>query len=117
MARQQQSETKHKKQIFLQVKTFLEQAKSLKLEKENWSVYDINITGPVTFLELSQILNQCTNTTSFYFKPITFHVKSAEKPEKDINKKIPPSKQTDSSETKTGDILLTLRGAFIVREE
>ncbi len=117
LARKQQTETRQKQQVLLKVKAFLDQAKSMGLEQKSWSVYDINIDGPVTFFELAQILNQCTNTSSFYFKPILFHVKSAAESEKNIKNKTPPTRQADSPEFKTGDILLTLKGAFIVKEE
>jgi hypothetical protein len=116
IARQQQSETQHRHQLLLQAKAFQDLASALKMEQKNWSVYDIQIEEPVSRAELTQILNQCQNSASYYFKPIAFHAKTADSPENQKAQAAAPHKG-DTLPDSPGDIFLTLRGAFLVREE
>ena len=69
--KQQKRETERKKRIISRVNDFINRARSLGLEKNRWSVYDINIDEPVTFFEMEQILEQCENSSVYYFKPIS----------------------------------------------
>jgi hypothetical protein len=116
MARQQQSETLHRQQVLLQVKAFLDLADALKMDKMNWSVYDIQLEEPVTRSELKQILEQCQNTPSYYFRPTSFHAKTADSPDVLLSQ-MTKSDMDDGSAAAPGDILLSLKGAFLVREE
>ena len=83
------------------------------LEENRWAVYDINIEEPVTFSEMEQILNQCANSSAYYFKPIIFHAKTMKKLDKEKMKK---AISVNSEDAKQGDMLLTLKGVFYVRD-
>lgn len=118
--KQQQREAERKKRIISRVNDFMNRAGSFGLEKNRWSVYDINIDEPVTFFEIEQILNQCQNSSAYYFKPISLYAKTPQKSDKNREsdkKKTKKTTSADSRETREGDIMLTLRGAFVVRED
>jgi len=99
----------------VRVNNFINHARSLGLEKHRWAWYDVNIEEPVSFPEAEKILMQTTNTSSYYFKPVTLHVTKKIESDKKAETKKPPSTSADSPETKKGDILLKLRGAFLVK--
>jgi hypothetical protein len=101
--KQQKTDVDRKRRILSRVGNFINKGVSLGLEKNKWAVYDVNIEEPFTFPELEHLLGQCTNSSSYYFKPAKFHVK------------LPPSHPPDSPSNKGGDMLLTLKGTFLVR--
>lgn len=94
---------------------FVNRASSLKLERDKWAYYDVNIDEAVSFPEAEEILGQTANSSSYYFKPVMLHVKT----KMESNDKAGRDKQTatsaDSPETKKGDVFLTLKGTFVVK--
>ncbi len=106
-----------KERILERINNFVDKARSLGLERERWAFYDVNIQEPITFPEVEKILAQTANSSSYYFKPLTLHVKTKIKSDNGAKQKKPPSTSADSPETKEGDILLTLRGAFVVKQK
>jgi len=112
LLKQQKNETEVKKHSIFQANNFIDRARSLGLEENRWAVYDINIEEPVTFSEMEQILNQCANSSAYYFKPIIFYAKTVRELDKGKMKK---AISADSQDTKQGDMLLTLKGVFYVR--
>jgi len=81
------------------------------LEEKKWAVYNVDIQDTVTFAEMKTILKQCSNGDSHYFKPISFHIKS-----------LKATGDTDKTsgrifENKSGDIQMTLKGAFVVKNQ
>jgi len=117
LLRQQQREMERKERIMVKVNNFINRARSLGLEKNKWACYDVNIEEPITFPEVAKILNQTVNSSSYYFKPVTLHVKTKMESDKKATQNKPPSTSADSPETKKGDILLTLRGSFVVKQK
>ncbi len=113
---QQQSDRKQKMHNILRVNRFVNNAKLLGLEKRRWAVYNVDIQDAVTFTEMKKVLMQCSNATFRYFRPVSFHIKSLKATHNNagIGNKYETSGMT--FENKTGDILMTLKGAFIVRE-
>ncbi|MGD2029786.1 MAG: hypothetical protein PVG86_07580 [Desulfobacterales bacterium] len=114
---QQQSEQKQKMHHMLRVNRFVNNAKLLGLEKRKWAVYHVDIQDTVTFTEMKRNLMQCTNSASRYFRPVSFHIKSLKATH--MNKGIGNKNESSEvlSKNNTGDILMTLKGAFVVREE
>jgi len=112
----QQRELERKERIMVRVNRFINRARSLGLEKDRWAYYDVNIQEPVSFQEAEKILTQTANSSSYYFKPVTLHVKTKIESDKKSKQNKPPSTSADSPETKEGDILLTLRGGFLVKQ-
>lgn len=102
-------EQQQKWQNILKVNRFLKNAKLLGLVRKKWSIYHVDIQDSVTFTDMKNLLAQCTNGDSHYFKPISFHIKSA----KATGHKEKVSDIT--SQNQKGDILMTLKGAFWVK--
>ena len=94
---------------------FMRKAATLGLEQENWASYDVNIQAPVTFAQMARILNQCVNTPDYYFKPVSLQVKTNVKPDQTGLKGASLPVTDDSFDPDKGDVLLTLKGAFVVR--
>ena len=113
---QQQSDRKQKMHNILRVSRFVNNAKLLGLEKRRWAVYNVDIQDAVTFTEMKKNLMQCSNSASRYFRPVSFHIKSL----KANHNNTGIGNKNETSEmlfkNKTGDILMTLKGAFVVRE-
>jgi hypothetical protein len=84
------------------------------VERDRWAYYDVNIEEPVAFADAEQILGQTANSSSYYFKPIMLHVKANIGPDAKAPPKRASAVSGDSPDTKTGDVLLTLKGAFVV---
>lgn len=108
---QLQSERKQKLHSILKINNFVNNAKLLGLEQNKWAVYNVDIQDTVTFGEMKTILKQCSNADSHYFKPVSFHIKS-----------LKATGNTDKTserifENKPGDILMTLKGAFVVKNQ
>jgi hypothetical protein len=112
----QQNKRKQKMHTVLRINRFVNNIKSLGLEKEKWAVYHVEIQDAVTFTEIKKILMQCSNAAFRYFKPVSFHMKylkaTENKGEMGNTRKISEM----ALKNKTGDILMTLKGAFVVRE-
>ena len=113
MLTQQKNEAVRTEHNIFRANNFIDKAKSLGLERNRWAVYDINIEKPVTFSEIEQILNQCANSSAYYFKPIIFYAKAVRELDKNKMKK---AISIDSQEAKQGDMLMTLKGVFYVRQ-
>ena len=108
---QLQSERKQQLHSILRINNFVNNAKLLGLEENKWAVYNVDIQDTVTFAEMKTILKQCSNVESHYFKPVSFHIKS-----------LKATGDTDKTserifENKAGDILMTLKGAFVVKNQ
>lgn len=91
------------------VNHFVKQAQLLGLVRKKWSVYHVDVEDSVTFTQMKKLLVQCTNDDAHYFKPISFHIKSIKAIE---NKK---KQSVMTSQNHKGDILMTLKGAFVVK--
>ena len=107
----QQIDREQKWQNILQVNRFVKNAQMLGLVRKKWSVYHVDIQDSVMFSDMKSLLIQCTNGDSHYFKPISFHIKST----KAMGDKEKVS--GISSQNQKGDILMTLKGAFMVKNK
>jgi len=115
---QQQSDRARKERAIAKVNRFVNQAASLGLEKNRWAVYEVGIEESVNVPEIEQILKQCSNAASHYFKPISFHLKFLQDTTGQKGGAGEPIQvAAKASGIKRGDILLTLRGAFVVRQD
>lgn len=111
----QQKELKRKKSILTHVANFVKRATSYGLEKDRWTYYDVEIEEPMTFHKAEQILSQTLNTSSYFYKPMALHmntdVTSYKKPEQ-----VQPSGQSADSKPIDGqDVVVKLKGAFLVQ--
>ncbi len=109
LLRLQKKEVERKNRIILKVGRFIDKAGTMGLEPKNWAIYDVNIQDTVSFPEMKKILEQCTNSRTAYYKPISLHIKAAASDG--------VKKTGRSSEDRTGDLLITLNGKFVARRE
>jgi hypothetical protein len=65
---------------------------------------------------MARILNQCVNTPDHYFRPVSLQVKTRLKPDQTSLKGNSASAGDDVFDPDKGDVLLTLKGAFVVRQ-
>lgn len=109
---EQQTNINNKKIAITKFKRFIDTALKLELTSTGWTTLTTDINEPVTYLELEEILNQCANNNSFYFKPEIIEIK------KQLSENA-----TGKSKAKKGviaegkDVNLTLKGTFIVKNK
>lgn len=115
ISKNQLQETTRKQRVFSRVQTFLNHAKALGLHEKKWAIYNVNIEEPVTFDAFELILEQCNQTPLFYFNPISLQMTTAIDSEQ--KKKSNESNQSGLPGAKDGDILINLKGSFIVRDK
>ncbi|MEW6264223.1 MAG: hypothetical protein AB1641_14230 [Thermodesulfobacteriota bacterium] len=122
-----EEEMTRRKQASARARRFVAKAKTVGLSQDKWAVYGVNIQESVTFAELELILKQTVNARAYYFKPITLQIKSkaaaklddrnesTAKPASAGPPSPPASASASADKPDQGDLLLTLKGAFLVR--
>jgi hypothetical protein len=115
--KERQEELSRKKREVERVNRFVNRARSLGVERDNWAYYDVDIQEPVSFAEAEEILRQTTNCSLYYFNPSKLHVKTKVEPNAQGGPGKPAGTSSDSPEAKKGDILLILKGSFAVRHK
>ena len=113
--RQRQREIEREKDVMLRVSNFITEAVSMGLERDRWACYDVNIEESLSFSETEKILNQVANSSSYYFKPSSLHIKSIADKDKKAKQQKRSSTTADSQDAQKGDLVLTLSGGFLVR--
>jgi len=116
MLRVQQNEVNRTLVAVNKTRTFVNHAKSLELERKLWNTYKVDIHEPTTLQEAEQILDQTANTKAYLFTPQRLHMSllgmTGEKPPS-----AQPSRPSTAPEpTEANDILLQLKGAFLVKK-
>ena len=111
---QQQKEMTRKQRILKRASRFLAAARDLGLEQQDWTVYEVNIEKPVSFPVMAQVLNQCANSSAYYFKPSRLNV-NVTYGTTDETSPAPAAAASGQTDNVRGDGLLTLRGAFIAK--
>lgn len=115
LLKKRQSEQVRKKRALERVNSFVSHVNSLGLVRDQWTNYNVNIEEPVSFPAVEQILMQTANSSSYYFKPVMVHVKTKFEPDTGTRPDKQAATSADSPEVKKGDVLLTLKGAFVVK--
>ena len=113
----QRAELENKKRILSRVSSYMAQARALGLAEDQWTVFEVNVEAPVTFATMALILNQCTNSPSYYFKPISLRIKTALAQDEEVAGTGQPSEASQWNEGDKGDGLLMIKGAFIARNK
>jgi len=113
----QKVQLERKRRILLRVKNFIDKADALGLEENRWATYKVNIAQGTAFFEMEQIVNQCVNTPSYYFRPVSLYIKTNGESDNNETQEKPVLKSTELSEDQVGDVILTLNGAFVVRHK
>jgi len=111
----QQAELQAKNRILARTRSFVERAKSLGLERNRWDTYEVEIKEPVTFPEAREILSQTGSGGSYYFIPRYLHMTKDLSQMKEGAGSAKTAKPDDASGPKKGDVLMDLKGSFLVR--
>jgi hypothetical protein len=111
------NEQAEKRRIFGRVGVFMDRARQMGMVSSQWRHYDVNIETSLSFEETADILAETVTTDAYYFKPRLLHVKRASGAgeENDTGRQESMSGQGQGLEGK--DLQLTLRGAFVVRNQ
>lgn len=108
-----------KKRMIARAQRFIKDAVSLGLTPDRWDQYDVEINGPVSFLQLREILMQTAPGNNYYFEPLVFYLAKhppEEKTSPDSAKVREPEPASMSNKLEKGDIFLRLKGNFLVRK-
>ena len=97
---------------------FVTEATRLGLDPNNWETYDVHIQEVVSFSEMQRIVNQCDNTSAYYFKPVSLEAKQRiRNPKKILVRPTDTAHEEKVPDADEGDILLNLRGTFVVKQK
>jgi arginyl-tRNA--protein-N-Asp/Glu arginylyltransferase len=111
-------EQARKRRVLARVERFVQKAKAFGLQREGWDVFEVTISRPVTYAEAMELLSQTENTSAYYFRPVELHIKKEfEKELKEIKEKKAGRSSGDEASDKGGDIYMTLKGKFLVRQK
>ena len=117
MARHQQK-FEQQQQVINQLNGFVGEANRSGLDPQNWETYDVHIQEVVSFSEMKRIVNQCVNTSAYYFKPVSLEAKQRiQNPKKILVRPADTPLEETYPDSDEGDILLNLRGTFVVRQK
>lgn len=109
-------EIEDQRRLWHRVKRFVDRAKALGLEPGRWDRYEVIVEEPLTFQEAQDILDQAVSGASYLFHPISLEARK-EKVEAAVEAKTGKANDASGdSPRKEGDLILSLRGAFLVRE-
>jgi hypothetical protein len=111
----QQKEIESKARILARARPFVERARALGLEKNRWDTYEVEIKEPVTFPEAREILSQAGSTGSYYFAPAYLHMTRDPAEMKETLRSGEKAQENGASGEKKGDVLMDLKGTFLVR--
>ena len=115
---QRQQQFRKQKQIIDSLGGFVDEAARLGLDPDNWETYDVHIQEVVSFSDMKRIINQCVNTSAYYFKPLTLEAKrKIRNPKRILDRPPDAAGEEDNFGPDDGDILLSLRGTFVVKQK
>ncbi len=112
---QNKREQTQKRRTLAHAKKFINRAKAFGLERHKWEHYDVNIEERVYFYEAMRILTQTANSESCYFNPISLNIKKVEGPDPTASGQTQTTTGPENDQ-QGGDLLLSLKGTFVVRQ-
>jgi hypothetical protein len=119
LMKQQAGELAQKLRLTQRVNGFVAHARDLGLTPEGWARYDVNVQDSFSFRELARMIDQCVHDKDYYFVPLSFHVATGSaKNASDAAGESPKTIQRpgDDGTQRTADLVLSLKGAFFVRQ-
>jgi hypothetical protein len=105
--------------IHASVNRFVEKTRALGLEKDKWSILEVNLDTKVTFEEIAHLISQCSHSSTYYFRPgeldLTSGSSKAETtPHEPASRGAGWIQDAQSQNASPSDMQLTLKGAFIM---
>lgn len=97
-----------KRETLEQVRRFTERVVALKLDRQDWLFYDVNVQGDFNYDAAQQIIEQCSDSDLAYYWPLALEIKTVDK----------TANRSPSSTGKPmhGDVQLTVKGQFVARK-
>ena len=112
-----QQQFKQQQRVVDSLDSFVAEANRLGLDPDNWETYDVHIQEVISFSEMKRIVSQCVNTSAYYFKPVSLEAKrKVRNPKKILEHADGPSLDEQLPDSDQGDIYLSLRGTFVVKQ-
>lgn len=111
----QQKEMQAKARILARERSFVQKAQALGLVKERWDTYEVELKEPVSFPEAGEILAQTGSAGSYYFIPFYLHMSTNLSRMKGGSGAEKTPRANNASGPKKGDVLMDLKGTFLVR--
>jgi hypothetical protein len=117
LLRQQKQDMEHKQKIVMRINKFVDDASAVGLNSDRWTYYAVKIEEPLTFLATERILMQTANTPSYFFKPAVISLTTDLASYNKAMQKGTPRQAASRETIKKGDIVVELKGAFLVKKE
>jgi hypothetical protein len=111
----QRQEAEKKSHILSKTKAFLEKAHALGFDKTRWDTYEVEIKDSVTFSDARQVLEQTGSSGPYYFIPVYLHMTRTLPGMKTPQGAGKIRQSEDASGEKKGDLMIDLKGTFLVR--
>jgi len=110
--RQIQRQWSAHRDIVAKAVAFVQKARALGLTEDEWKRYEVEIHRKVSFSRLGQILDQTVSGPRYFFEPLKLTI-SRVSAEKGLTK-VSSSQAVGPTQ---GDVLLELKGGFVVRSQ
>jgi hypothetical protein len=112
-------EAERNRSIHASVNRFVEKKRALGLEKDKWSILEVDLDTKVTFEEIAHLIDQCSHSSTYYFRPdelgLTSGSSKAETaPHESASRGADRIQDAQSQNASQSDMQLTLKGAFII---
>ncbi len=105
----QKNELIQKQQILNQTIQFVNKTNILGLSPTQWTFYDVNLQETVSFDKAEQIINQCSHSQVAYYQPLSLHIRTVPKDD--------PTTAGNTTTKEPGDLILTVQGKFVARQQ
>jgi hypothetical protein len=97
-----------KRDLLEKVRLFSDQVSGLKLNRQEWLFYDVNVQGEFEYEAAQLIIQQCSDSDLAYYWPIALEIKTTDK----VGGRAQPAPvKPDQS-----DVQLTVKGKFVARK-
>ena len=105
---QRQAELLRKQDLVKAASDFHDGVTTLKLNKQNWLFYDVNVEGQFQYEAAQLIVQQCSDSALAYYWPLTLEIKA-------ITKSGQGAKSGDTNKEQK-DVQLMVKGKFVARK-
>lgn len=104
---QRQQELLRKRDVLDKARLFTNTVSELRLERQEWLFYDVNVQGDFAYEAAQVLVQQCSDSELAYFWPISLSIKS-------IDKSAKSSKATTTGEDI--DVQVSVKGRFVAHK-
>jgi len=117
LLRKQKQDMEQKQTIVKRINRFIDDASAVGLHHDRWTYYTVHIEEPLTFPAVERILMQTANAPSYFFKPDTISLTTDLASYNVAMRKSTPRQAATTQTIEQGDVVVKLKGAFLVKKE